>query len=308
MVCLSSCDSESAPLLKGAKTRYFYRNILCLSMAYICIHTVYLALQNLHSTANASKGVGVISLASLYVSLFLSGLFAPFIVKYTGYKWAVFIGFIGHSIYTVTNIYPTMYTLIPSSLMLGATSSVAWTGQGPYVTNLAKVYAATKAKEMEAVTSQFNGIFYFFFQTSQIWGNLVSSLILTNTDDMNHNSTEHCGFRFCKDNNKELDGTASSIPGHVMYLLIGVFLMFDVIGLLITPCFVSNITPSDDEISFSRNSTLDTLKLHKNKHLLLLLLFFTYNGFEQAFIFGEYTQVRYKVILISHPASSRWLL
>ncbi|KAI8520862.1 Protein unc-93 A [Branchiostoma belcheri] len=49
---------------------------------------------------------------------------------------------------------------------------------GAYLTELAIKYAQVSKENLSVVITRFFGIFFGIFQTSQIWGNLISSLVL----------------------------------------------------------------------------------------------------------------------------------
>lgn len=100
-----------------------------------------------------------------------------------------------------SNYYPH-YILIPGSLIEGVATGLMWTAHGTSLTNAAARYSALTGEDGEIVLSRFFGIFCTAFQSTQIWGNLVSSLVLQNgngTHRSHGNGTikEQCGAENC---------------------------------------------------------------------------------------------------------------
>lgn len=69
------------------------------------------------------------------------------------------------------------YTLIPTSVILGLGGSPLWSAKCTYLTISGNVQAGKDGKKGSDVINQYFGIFFFIFQSSGVWGNLMSSLI-----------------------------------------------------------------------------------------------------------------------------------
>lgn len=69
------------------------------------------------------------------------------------------------------------YTLIPTSVILGLGGSTLWSAKCTYLTISGNVQAAKEGKKGADVINQYFGVFFFLFQSSGVWGNLMSSLI-----------------------------------------------------------------------------------------------------------------------------------
>ncbi|CAH1801811.1 unnamed protein product [Owenia fusiformis] len=235
-----------------------YKNLLTLSLSFTLVFTAYGSLQNLMSSLNQVQGLGVASLSCIYGGLILSCFFGPTLIKRLGYKYVFVTGWFCHCIFTSTNFYPKFYTLVPSSILLGLISGAIWTAQGAFLTCLATKHATNRIsdKSSEAGESiyqlivKFNGIFYMLFQSTQIWGNLISSLVL-HPPSVNSNTTTGstrvaCGAAFCP---YEVDHTlnATSVQkNHVetdvtVYILMGTYLGCGALGFALTILFMDNI-------------------------------------------------------------------
>ena len=268
--------------------------------------TSYLSIRNISSTLYDKAGLGVISLAVIYMGVFTCCVFAPVAVHNITCKYAIFSSFIAQLLFTAANFYPTFYTLIPASALLGTTLAFMWTGQGLYVKTLAKIYTPQNEDYVQ-ILSKFNGIFYSFFLTSQIWGNLITSLILNypihkkfdvsiiflEQDELGDNETLNvCGFNFC---DVEANVTVSNEkpPESLVHITLYAFLALDTLALIITFLFVTNHRPDVTSQPQFCEAVTSTLRLHTNKLQLSLIPLYVWTGLDQAFMFGEYTQVTY---------------
>lgn len=295
-------SSASNDHVKITSSRLYYKDLLFLCISFLLIFTGYMPLQNMESTLNQNSGLGEASLACVYFGVVIAGFFAPLFIHYIGCKWSVVACFVGQAIFAATNVYPAFYTLVPSSLLIGVLSAPMWTAVGSYVTVLAAEFAAATGKVKNQVISQFNGIFFLFFQSAQITGNLVSSFVLESGNSTSPNKTDNCGFKYCdlkqpnSDHNKSVNnsdsGTDSSTsPSQTLvYILIGIFVALDIVAIFLMSCFVQKREANQEKLS-TRQSILSTVKLHGDRRVQMLLPMFTYIGMEQAFLFGEYTKV-----------------
>ena len=87
-------------------------------------------------------------------------------------------------------------------------------------------YAKLVNEDAEVVIVRFFGIFFFFFQSASVLGNLISSLILSSGSSKTGNDPEICGLNFCPSTDLG-NATLSSDEGDNVkrYTLAGVFLV-----------------------------------------------------------------------------------
>ena len=93
-----------------------------------------------------------------------------------------------------------------------------WSAQATFVTTLALTYAQHRKQVYNAddVINQFMGVFFGFFRSSQIWGNIISTLILDRNetesfipDHYNYNYTVNTSH-----NNYLTDLTMTHVTGN----------------------------------------------------------------------------------------------
>lgn len=283
---------DSTNELKKARGKE-YRNVLILSGSFTCVFTAYLAIQNLQSSLNQEAGLGIISLSCMYACIIISGIMAPAIINIFGEKRTLVISFMCHVIYTGTNFYPSFATLIPSSVLLGLTAGPMWTSQSVYLAEMSYSYAANTAMDEHAVLSKFNGIFFSMYETTQITGNLISSLVLQqgsyNSSAANETS-KLCGREDCP---KEVNSTQIIEPErNIVYILLGVFLVCDVLGVFLAARF---LPPLNKQLINQNVNTLHSLTTCgrglRNLNLVLLIPLIMFMAMEQAILWTDYTKV-----------------
>ena len=275
------------------------KDLFILSIAFLFNFTAYAALQNLQSSLNKS---GVASLSVIYGGIVISCLFAPALIRIVGTKWAIAICIACYSVYTACNFYPMDYTLIPGGLLLGLAAAPLWTAQATYLTTSAISYADLKNEVPETVINQFNGIFFFIFQGSQISGNLVASLVLypgSNAMYPQHLiNVSHCGVHSCGSSDAK-DGMKPFHDSGKVTLMLCVYLACGLTSFLIVCFLLSKLHTSRGRfLETTRSSLVATLHLLMNPYLLMLVPLFMYSGMEQAFFFGDFTKVNIEKRLI----------
>ena len=156
----------------------YYKNLVVLTVAFVLVFSAFRSIQTLQSSLNAANRLGVITMATVHMSMFLTCIFAPAIIDKVATKWMIVVGLSFYLLWVSANLYPSFYTLMPTSLAAGLGQSLAWGAQVVYMQRLASDYAHTSRQMSHYEMYKFNGVFLAAFQTSHIWGNLVSSLML----------------------------------------------------------------------------------------------------------------------------------
>ena len=174
------CESTTGNI---SKSQWRYRkNLFILSLSFILVFTAFRSIQNLQSSLNSAGHLGVIAMGCVHGTMFLTCLFAPVLINKLTSKWTIVLGLLFYLFWIAANFYPHFYTLIPTSIGVGFGQSLAWGAQVTYIQKLAVDYADVSQELTQQELYKFNGIFLALFQTSHIWGNLVSSLMLPYSD------------------------------------------------------------------------------------------------------------------------------
>uniref|UniRef100_A0A8C7FFJ7 Protein unc-93 homolog A n=1 Tax=Oncorhynchus kisutch TaxID=8019 RepID=A0A8C7FFJ7_ONCKI len=232
------------------------KNVLVVSIGFLSLFTAYGGLQSLQSSLNAEDGMGVTSLSVIYASIILSSMFlTPTLIKNLGCKWTIVVGMGCYVTYSIGNLYPGWYTLIPTSVILGMGGSPLWSAKCTLLTICGNLQAPKENKAAADVINKYFGIFFLIFQSSAVWGNLMSSLIFGSDTDIR----------------------------------------VGVLAMVIVAVFLDNIDRDQaQEFRGNRepfwSTFLATFTLLKDKRLIILIPLSMYSGFEQSFLSGEYTK------------------
>ena len=103
-------------------------------------------------------------------------MFVPsYVLKKLGSKWAMVFSMLCYSLYIAAQFYPKLFTLIPAAVILGFAAAPLWIAKCAYLTKAGNRYADLQGIAVEPIIVRFFGIFFLFFQTSLVWGNIISS-------------------------------------------------------------------------------------------------------------------------------------
>jgi len=285
-------DTDEPQLLFKSKGEIF-RSLAILSSIWVFAFTAFSGLQNLESSLNPD--IGVYSLASITGGGLISCIIAPSVISILGIKGSLIGAGFCLSIFMAANDFIELsYVLIPGAIIYGLSSGILWCAQGSYVTTLAVEYCTLVGHNLDTILGRFFGIFCMAFQSTQIWGNLISSTILQsgesdNNDTSSSNST--CGAKFCQA--PPPPNSTEPVSQSTHYILISVYLGCSLFGLLITIFLLKPIPNSFDGKSISTKTILgETLRLLvTDLNMALLIPIAMYSGMEQVVMYAEFTRV-----------------
>lgn len=272
-------------------------NLIIICVGFLLLFTAFQALANLQSSLNSEEGVGVASQSVIYAALILSSMFLPtFIIKKIGCKLTLVIAMVTYAPYIASNFYPKMATMLPCAAILGIGASSLWSAKCTYLNEIGFKYAALSNEEVDVVIARFFGIFFMFFQSSQIWGNLISWAILRPDNETviieNTRNFSNCGANFHPNDN----GTNPNLERPTddkTNILIGVYLGCCILASVLVGIFLD---PLERESNGRRDENISPKLLlatfrHLKQHLQVLLIPITiYSGIEQVFFVSEFTK------------------
>lgn len=82
----------------------------------------------------------------------------------------------------------------------GLCAAPLWSSKCAYLTTTGMRYSEISNKSSDDMITRYFGIFFLIFQSGQIWGNLISSLVLqqgTGGDVFRENAADVCGANYC---------------------------------------------------------------------------------------------------------------
>lgn len=293
-------DNENQPLItphlhRRVRSDIFspkrhWKNLIILSLTFLFCFTAYGAIQNIQSSVNSSQGLGLLSLGIVYASLIASSLLAPAVIKFFGAKWTIVFCTLCYCIYSYANFFPSYATLIPASCLLGFSAAPLWVAQGTYLTTSAIQLAEIINDVPEFVINRFNGVLYAFFQTNQVWGNILSFTVL-NENGTTPKNVSNCGHYSC---GASINSESNPPNENDVQVLFGLFSLSGMIAVLLSMCLLdeqpSASTRLETDTGSSASLFTSTLKLMWDFQLFLLIPVFMFSGIEQAFIVGDFTK------------------
>ncbi|XP_008154911.2 protein unc-93 homolog A isoform X1 [Eptesicus fuscus] len=273
------------------------RNVLVVALGFLLLFTAYGGLQSLQSSLYSDEGLGVTVLSTLYGAVLLSSmLLPPLLIRTLGCKWTIVLSMGCYVAFSLGNFYASWYTLIPTSILLGLGAAPLWSAQSTYLTVVGNAHAEKAGKAGRDVVNQYFGIFFLLFQSSGVWGNLISSLVFgqkPTQDAVPDEQLLSCGANDCL--MATAPGNSTRRPSQeLIYTLLGIYTGSGVLAVLLVALFLDPIRDTlhkgEGETPSVRSTLLSTLKLLRDRRLRLLVLLPLYSGFEQAFLAGDYTR------------------
>lgn len=170
---------EKVKLSRSEKWRIL-KNVAILSSAFMIQFTAFQGTANLQSSINAKDGLGTVSLSAVYAAIVVSCIFIPtLVIRRLTVKWTLCASMICYAPYIGAQFYPKFYTLVPAGILLGLGAAPMWASKATYLTQVGQVYAKITDQAVDAIIVRFFGFFFLAWQTAELWGNLISSLVLS---------------------------------------------------------------------------------------------------------------------------------
>lgn len=145
--------------------------------------------------------------------------------------------------YIAAQFYPRFETLIPAALMVGFGGGPLWCSKCTYLSTVSEALTKVRGSESrkDVNTVKFFGLFFIFYQMAQVWGNLISSSVLTLSAATPANESllelelepleasisrvgELCGARFCPGISAEVNPNLVPPAPEQIQLLNSIFL------------------------------------------------------------------------------------
>ncbi|XP_041952392.1 protein unc-93 homolog A-like [Alosa sapidissima] len=276
------------------------KNVVVVSFGFLLLFTATGSLLNLQSSLNADEGMGLASNSVTFSSIILSSMFiTPTAIRYLGCKWTIFAGMACNVVYTVGNFYPSWATLMPSSVIVGLGESPLWAATSTYLTISGGLHAVQENKKSQDVINQYFGILYLLYQSSAVWGNLLSSLVF-GQDPITVNSTGDdllfCGVDSCGAPDVSSGNSTTRPNDRLVYTLLGCYVGVGVLAMLLVAVFLDNIdrkiTPEakSQQTETFCSTLLATFRQLKDKRQVLLIPVTSYIGLELGFLSADYTK------------------
>lgn len=281
------------------------KNVSAVSFAFMIQFTAFQGTANLQSSINAKDGLGTVSLSAIYAALVVSCIFVPtFLIKRLTVKWTLCVSMLCYAPYIGSQFYPRFYTLVPAGVILGIGAAPMWASKATYLTQVAGVYAKLTDQAVDGIIVRFFGFFFLAWQTAELWGNLISSLVLSNPhggpvstgNESDNSNIDLCGANFCVVNTNGNDNLARPNDSEI-YEISGIYLACILVAVFLIAVLVDPLSRYGERQR--RNSGVEMTPIQllsatayqlKKPYQQLLIPITVFIGMEQAFIGAEFTQ------------------
>lgn len=281
-----------------AEKRRVYRNVLLLSFAFMLHYTAMDGMGNLQSSVNAKGGLGTVAFSSTFLAtIACSAFLPPIVIRNLGCKSTIAASLASSIPYMVAQFWPSFYSMIPTAVLVGFGSSLLWISQSMYVTVVSRAYSLVNKKPPQGIAVRMFGAFYTVSNLCQVWGNLISSLVLSTDDSLRNNTTnasEICGAYYTPAVKTETPHPQPS--REKIYIVAGVYLGCIALAVSIVLLFVDSLSRYQDaleQVSDVNKSAArqlsNILGMWKQPKLLLMIPLPVLNGIVHAFVTADYT-------------------
>lgn len=289
--------------------RDLMKNMLILAIGSLFVLTAFVALQNLQSSIYGNSGLGIYTLCLLYTISAFSCLYGPTLVQKICPNWTVILSFVMFAIFVSTHFYPAPYTIIPSTVILGLFYGPFLCAQSTFIILLASKYSSNRENVQDKVIQRFLRLFYFMYNSSQIWGNFISSIILSVGDTMTpveqiplvHHNTPVCEGEMHLNQLRTNSSLLFSISSKMSLSLVSSYLFCVLIGIAIIASLLDKIEMFVTQDPKERSHLMITIskilgsitgcKADKKLRYILPMVYFI--GAEQGFMYADFTKVRF---------------
>jgi MFS family permease len=291
---------EKVKLARSEKWRIL-KNIGTVSVAFMVQFTAFQGTANLQSSINSTDGLGTVSLAAIYAAIVVSCIFIPtLVIRKLTVKWTLCASMLCYAPYIGAQFYPKFYTLVPAGILLGLGAAPMWASKATYLTQLGQVYAKLTDQSVEAIIVRFFGFFFLAWQTAELWGNLISSLVLSSGAHGaggGNTSLDSCGANFCVVASAANDNLQRP-PDSEIYEISAIYLACIVSAVIIIALFLDPLSRYGERRRGSISATeiggmqllAATFNQMKKPNQQLLVPITIFIGMEQAFIGADFTQ------------------
>uniref|UniRef100_A0A1X7T041 Major facilitator superfamily (MFS) profile domain-containing protein n=1 Tax=Amphimedon queenslandica TaxID=400682 RepID=A0A1X7T041_AMPQE len=275
-----------------------YKNLLGTSASFVAVFGSYLGILGLQSSINSEAGLGLASSAVIYGTLIIACFFGPGMVKLLGTKYSLISGYILFFCYTLCNYYPSWYTLVIGAILNGIGQAPLWIAVFGHPIAIAVRYHKDLKETQSHAIAFFTGIIAASIKLAQIFGSLISSIILVNVDSTENNGAANL-TNTSINNGECVDTFGPPIePGPIYYTLISVYALAGIVGTIIAAVFLDHLGTEKKYLSAGQmckvyvgENFLLVVKTFFNWKYLLIMPWIILNGVMLGFITGTFPKV-----------------
>ncbi|CAF4216688.1 unnamed protein product [Adineta steineri] len=127
-------------------------------------------------------------------------------------------------------MYPKQWLMYSTAIICGSLRACMSMAQNSYVTALAN--DESENDDAEIKTRKYFGIFLTAYQSAQIWGNLISYLVLRNTPETTNTNSTQCGANYLTSEHQMQDDNRQLISQKMSFITCTIGVQY--VGLIMT--------------------------------------------------------------------------
>ncbi|CAG5135416.1 unnamed protein product, partial [Candidula unifasciata] len=135
--------------------------------------------RNLQTSIHEPDQLGKISLVCMYTSYIVGCLLTALILRKIKAKTLLLSSLFFHILYSVSNVIPSAYTLLPSSCLVGLCQPAFWAVQDMLLLNYGLKYSTLTRMAPQKSLRLFQTVTIITIHSAQIFGNLLSSGLIS---------------------------------------------------------------------------------------------------------------------------------
>ncbi|XP_015917447.1 UNC93-like protein [Parasteatoda tepidariorum] len=283
--------------------RKILKNLTALAFGHFLVFTAFDSLSNLQSTVNHEEGVGIISQSVIYAFFTVSSFFLPtYLIRKFGCKKTLLISVFSICPYVAANAFPHWGTLLPTAMLSGISFGPLWAARSTYVNEIAFQYSAYTKSSTSVINAWFFGIYSFFHENAEIWGNVLSYYVLRESSNETLIASENetliqCGAEFCGVSADDFNPNLERPPDEKWLKLVIIYSCFVILAGIVIFFIVDPLEKETDprikkskETGLSADLLIATLKHMRNKDQLLLIPLSFYCGLADGFYNSDFTK------------------
>lgn len=282
--------------------RDILKNLFSLAFGHFLVFTAFDSLSNLQSTINEKDSVGIASQSAIYAFFTISSFFLPtYFIKRFGCKKTLTISVFSICPYVLANLFPHWGTLMPTAIISGLAFGPLWAARSTYVNEISFNYSQLTGASVHVVNAWFFGIYSFFHENAEIWGNVISYFVLKNPHNetfellISNETLIHCGATFCSSVIETANPNLQPPSSEQRYMLILIYAIFVLLAgavlIIVLDPLNKQEEKSTEKTELSADLLIATFKHMKNKNQILLLPLSFYCGLADGFYNSDYTKV-----------------
>lgn len=157
-----------------------YKRLCTIGISFILLFSSSFGVRTTSNSLGEDKRLLLVCYGSLYSLMWFGGVCANPIMRRVRPKWAMVLAITGFILYPSSMFYTSYYTTLPATMFAGFCIGLLWSVEAVYLMNTASTYSLVSGEPLAMVVRKFNGVVFSFHMSSPIFGNLLSSLLLSN--------------------------------------------------------------------------------------------------------------------------------